>query len=59
MANLTHKELLLLQDNIAMCQDTAQFIQASVNNISDSQLRGMCEQMMREHQQRARCWQNI
>ena len=51
MGNLTHKELLLLQDNIGMCQDTAQFIQASVNNITDAQFKGLCQQMIKEHQQ--------
>lgn len=51
MGNLTHKELLLLQDNIGMCQDTAQFIQASINNITDAQFKEICQQMIKEHQQ--------
>lgn len=51
MSNLTHRELLLLQDNIGMCQDTAQFIQASVNNITDPEFKGICQQMIKEHQQ--------
>ncbi len=51
MANLTQKELLLLQDNIGMCQDTADFIQASMDNLGDIELKSMCQQMLKEHQQ--------
>lgn len=53
MAQLTQKELMLLQDNIGMCQDTAQFLQGCVNMVSDPQLKNLCQQMIQEHKQDA------
>ena len=54
MAQLTHKELMLLQDNISMCQETAQFLQGCINMVSDPQLKNICQQMVQEHKQDAR-----
>lgn len=51
MAQLTHKELLLLQDNIKMCQETEQFLQTCVNSTNDQQLKNICQQMMQDHKQ--------
>ena len=53
MAELTQKELMLLQDNISMCQDTAQFLQGCVNMVNDPQLKNLCQQMIQEHRQDA------
>ncbi|MBE3102460.1 MAG: DUF2383 domain-containing protein [Firmicutes bacterium] len=53
MAQLSHKELILLQDNISMCQDTAQFLQTCVNMTSNQQLKNMCQQMIQDHKQDA------
>lgn len=53
MAQLSHKELILLQDNISMCQDTAQFLQTCVNMTSNQQLKNMCQQMIQDHKQNA------
>ena len=38
MAQLTHKELIL-QDNIKMCQESVQFLQACMNMVNDPQLK--------------------
>lgn len=53
MAQLTQKELLLLQDNICMCNDTAEYLQACVNTVSDPQLKNICQQMIQDHKQGA------
>ena len=53
MAQLSHKELILLQDNISMCQDTAQFLQTCVNMTGNQQLKNMCQQMIQDHKQDA------
>ncbi|MFU0799624.1 MAG: DUF2383 domain-containing protein [Xylanivirga thermophila] len=50
MTQLTHKELLLLQDNISMCQQTADFLQSCVNTVNDPQLKNLCQQMIQDHQ---------
>jgi len=54
MAKLTQKELMLLQDNIKMCQETEQFIQGCINMISDPQLKNICQQMAQDHKEDAR-----
>ena len=41
MAQLTQKELMLLQDNIRMCQETEQFLQGCVNMVTDPQLKNL------------------
>jgi hypothetical protein len=51
MAQLTHKELLLLQDNIKMCQETVQFLQGCIQMANDPQLKNLCQQMMQDHKQ--------
>lgn len=53
MAQLTHKELLLLQDNIGMCQNTAQLLQTCINITNDQQLKNICQQMLQDHKQGA------
>lgn len=51
MAQLTHRELMLLQDNISMCQETAKYLQGCINLVTDPQLKNMCQQMAQEHKQ--------
>jgi rubrerythrin len=49
MAQLTHKELMLLQDNIKMCQESVQFLQGCMNMVNDPQLKNLCQQMLQDH----------
>lgn len=51
MAQLTHKELMLLQDNICMCQESTKYIQGCINLVTDPQLKNMCQQMAQEQKQ--------
>ncbi|HOB19574.1 MAG TPA: hypothetical protein PK830_00840 [Candidatus Atribacteria bacterium] len=51
MTSLSHKELMLLQDNIRMCQETAQFLQTCVNIAGDQQLKNICQQLLTDHNQ--------
>lgn len=53
MAQLTHKELMLLQDNIKMCQESVQFLQACMNMVNDPQLKNLCQQMLQDHREDA------
>jgi rubrerythrin len=53
MTQLTHKELMLLQDNINMCQETVQFLQGCLNMVNDPQLKNLCQQMIQDHKQDA------
>ena len=48
---LTQKELMLIQDNIKMCQESTQFIQGCINMITDPQLKNICNQMIQDHNQ--------
>jgi len=47
---LTTKELLLLQDNIKMTQNSINFMQGCVQICTDPQIKGLCEQMAIDHQ---------
>lgn len=58
MAQLTHRELMLLQDNISMCQETVQFLQGCLNIVKDPQLKNLCQQMIQDHQQDAQTLSN-
>lgn len=53
MAQINHKELLLLQDNISMCQNTVEILQSCINTTNDAQLKNMCNQMVQDHKQDA------
>lgn len=46
---MTHKELLLLQDNIMMCRDTAEFIQTCMEGTNDPQFKSICQKMIQDH----------
>lgn len=47
---LTTKELMLLQDNIKMTENSVKFIQGCVELCSDPQIKGLCQQMAKDHQ---------
>ncbi|NLC67378.1 MAG: hypothetical protein GX754_01030 [Clostridiaceae bacterium] len=46
---LTSKELLLIQDNIKMTENTAKFMEGCAEIVTDPQVKSMCQQMAREH----------
>ena len=47
---LTTKELILLQDNIKMTQNSIKFMEGCVELCADQQVKSMCQQMARDHQ---------
>lgn len=47
---LTNKELILIQDNIKMAQNTIRFMQGCAELCSDPQVKGLCEKMAKDHQ---------
>lgn len=47
---LTSKELLLVQDNIKMAENSIKFIQSCAEMATDAQVKGLCQNMAREHQ---------
>ncbi|HHY22738.1 MAG TPA: hypothetical protein GX527_00645 [Clostridiaceae bacterium] len=48
--SLTTKELLLIQDNIKMTENAVKFMEGCTEMVSDPQVKGMCQQMAKEHQ---------
>jgi len=40
---LTNKELMLIQDNIKMCQNTVNFTNSCAQGTTDSQLKAVCQ----------------
>ncbi len=49
--SLTSKELMLVQDNIKMAENSIKFMQACADTATDPQVKGLCQSMAREHQQ--------
>lgn len=47
---LTSKELMLIQDNIKMTQNCINFMQGCSDISSDQQIRNLCQQMVKDHQ---------
>lgn len=47
---LTTKELLLVQDNIKMTENSIKFIQFCADTATDAQVKGLCQSMAKEHQ---------
>lgn len=47
---LTNKELMLIQDNIKMSQNMANFLTACSQSAADAQLKGICQTMVSQHQ---------
>ena len=48
--SLTNKELLLIQDNIKMTQNSINFMQSCSDFSSDSDVRNLIQKMTTEHQ---------
>mgnify|MGYP000858014405 CR=1 FL=1 len=47
---LTSKELMLLQDNIKMTENSVKFMAGCAEMASDPQIKGICQQMVKDHQ---------
>ena len=47
---LTTKELTLVQDNLEMVQNSIKFMQGCAEIATDPQVKGLCEQMAKDHQ---------
>lgn len=47
---LTSKELMLIQDNIKMAENSIRFMQGCADIATDAQVKGICQSMVREHQ---------
>lgn len=47
---ITTKELLLIQDNVKMAQNSIRFMQGCVEVCGDPQVKTMCQQFADEHQ---------
>lgn len=48
---LTTKELMLVQDNIKAAENSIKFLQFCAETATDSQVKGLCQSMAREHQE--------
>ncbi|MDP4180703.1 MAG: hypothetical protein Q8942_06395 [Bacillota bacterium] len=48
--SLTSKELMLIQDNIKMTQNSIKFMESCADICTDSQIKNLCQQMVRDHQ---------
>lgn len=49
--SLTSKELLLVQDNIKIAENSIKFMQSCAETATDAQVKGICQSMAREHQE--------
>ncbi|HEX2946526.1 MAG TPA: hypothetical protein VHT96_11290 [Clostridia bacterium] len=49
--SLTTKELLLVQDDIKMAENSIKFLQTCADMATDAQVKGLCQSMAKEHQQ--------
>ncbi len=47
---LTTKELMLIQDNIKMAENSIKFMESCAQAATDAQVKGICQSMAREHQ---------
>ena len=48
---LTSKELMLVQDNIKIAENAIKFMQSCAEAATDPQIKGLCQSMVREHQE--------
>ncbi|NLH96980.1 MAG: hypothetical protein GX477_06540 [Clostridiaceae bacterium] len=46
--SLTSKELMLIQDNIKMAENSIRFMQTCAESASDAQVKGLCQSLARE-----------
>jgi hypothetical protein len=49
--SLTTRELLYIQDNIKMTENSIKLMQSCAEMATDPQIKGLCQSMAREHQQ--------
>lgn len=49
--SLTTRELLYIQDNIKMTENSIKLMQSCAEMATDPQVKGLCQSMAREHQQ--------
>ena len=42
---LTSKELMLIQDNISMCEDNIKYLQGCAQLVQDSQIKNLCNKL--------------
>ena len=47
---LTTKELMLVQDNIKMTDNSIKYLQTCAEVATDAQIKGLCQSMVKEHQ---------
>ena len=45
---LTSKELMLIQDNISMCESNIKYLQGCAQLATDSQIKNLCNQLASE-----------
>ncbi len=48
--SLTTKELILIQDNIKMTQNSIKFMEGCQEICTDPQVKSLCQQMVKDHQ---------
>lgn len=48
--SLTSKELMLVQDNIKMTQNSIKIMESCAEICSDTQIKSLCQQMAKDHQ---------
>ena len=46
---LTTKELMLIQDNIKMCQNSSNFLSSCAQGVTDTKLRDLCNNIATEY----------
>ncbi len=51
---LTSKELMLVQDNIKMIDNSIKYLQSCAQSASDAQVKGLCQSLATEHQENLR-----
>lgn len=47
---LTSKELMLIQDNIKMIDNSIKYLQSCAQSATDAQVKGLCQSLANEHQ---------
>lgn len=47
---LTTKEMMLLQDNIKMTENSIKFMEGCAEICNDQQVKSLCQQMVKDHQ---------
>lgn len=51
MHHLTQREILMLDENLRLARSIARFAQSCAQQMSDPQLRAICQQIAVDHQQ--------